>query len=777
MKKLLTEIHRRSIWQVLGVYLAGSWIALQVVDTLNSTIGLPDWFPGAAFGLLAIGLPIVLSTAIVQGGVVGSAAETAVGPGSVTKDDEADRTAVSTEAPTAGPQGAPPRTAPSAGTPLRGFLTWRRAALGGLGAFALLGVVTAGYFISRATGIGPAGTLVAQGLLEERPRILLTQFSSPTGDSTLARTATEALRSDLAESPVVTLAEPVFVRDALQRMQRPPSSPLGLDLGRELGRREGIGALVAGELSAVGDGYAISGQVIDVETGAALVSHRVSADDANDLLPAIDKLSKKLRERIGESLRTIRADPPRERVTTGSFEAFQSYSLAIYAEEVEGESEKARLLYEEAIRADSTFGMAYLKLGELSHDRSVEVAMTDRAYAMRDGMSDRERFYTIASYHWLRGEWDRAVAALESLLAEHPGDGSTLTWVSGLYMRQGDLERAEETARRAVAAPTCGFCSFQALARAQVALGRFDDASATAEQAVERLPTHPGSSWLLAVAAAARRDYPAATAIADSVAAARPEMAANSLDWMDLAAAIEGIHGRLRRADGRVVDYLRAQQDVDTGDHFWLMSVRAGQALVRGDSVRALSVIREAEADRPLDTLDPLDRPYVDLAYAYASAGDAASARRLLDEWQSTVPDEFRSFEASRARESEASAHIAERDFDAALEALRGLPRVECWGCLLEARANDLAGRVDEAIAGYERYVETPSLFDVYESQFFLASAHERLALLYDERGDAQDAARHYAAFVELWAEADSELQPRVRAADERLQTLLRQIG
>jgi hypothetical protein len=32
-KKLINEIHRRSLWQVLGIYLAGSWVALQVVET------------------------------------------------------------------------------------------------------------------------------------------------------------------------------------------------------------------------------------------------------------------------------------------------------------------------------------------------------------------------------------------------------------------------------------------------------------------------------------------------------------------------------------------------------------------------------------------------------------------------------------------------------------------------------------------------------------------------------------------------------------------------
>jgi len=34
MKRIIHEIHRRSLWQVLGIYLAGSWVALQVVEQL-----------------------------------------------------------------------------------------------------------------------------------------------------------------------------------------------------------------------------------------------------------------------------------------------------------------------------------------------------------------------------------------------------------------------------------------------------------------------------------------------------------------------------------------------------------------------------------------------------------------------------------------------------------------------------------------------------------------------------------------------------------------------
>ena len=55
LRQLIHEIHRRSLWQVLGIYLVGSWIALQVVDVLANNFGLPTWFPSFALALLIIG--------------------------------------------------------------------------------------------------------------------------------------------------------------------------------------------------------------------------------------------------------------------------------------------------------------------------------------------------------------------------------------------------------------------------------------------------------------------------------------------------------------------------------------------------------------------------------------------------------------------------------------------------------------------------------------------------------------------------------------------------
>ncbi|NCF72375.1 MAG: SUMF1/EgtB/PvdO family nonheme iron enzyme [Gammaproteobacteria bacterium] len=57
----------RSLWRVLGIYIAASWVCLQVVDVLNQNIGLPSWVFTLTLGMLIAGIPVIAATAYFQG--------------------------------------------------------------------------------------------------------------------------------------------------------------------------------------------------------------------------------------------------------------------------------------------------------------------------------------------------------------------------------------------------------------------------------------------------------------------------------------------------------------------------------------------------------------------------------------------------------------------------------------------------------------------------------------------------------------------------------------
>jgi tetratricopeptide (TPR) repeat protein len=182
----------------------------------------------------------------------------------------------------------------------------------------------------------------------------------------------------------------------------------------------------------------------------------------------------------------------------------------------------------------------------------------------------------------------------------------------------------------------------------------------------------------------------------------------------------------------------------------------------------------------PLDSIPALDRPYFSLATVYAEIGDASRARRLMEKWESEVDPEVddplgtgRAMTLGFIALAEARPEEAIDLFRDADERIGGCPI-----CRLPeiGRAYDEAGLADSAIAVYTRFFDTPWWNRVSEDRR-RGPILERLGQLHDERGDLQSAAKYYAMFVELWAGADDALQPRVRAAQARLEAILGEIG
>jgi tetratricopeptide (TPR) repeat protein len=101
-------------------------------------------------------------------------------------------------------------------------------------------------------------------------------------------------------------------------------------------------------------------------------------------------------------------------------------------------------------------------------------------------------------------------------------------------------------------------------------------------------------------------------------------------------------------------------------------------------------------------------------------------------------------------------------------------PANDCTGCLESSlgRAFDLANQPDSAIAHFEEYLKDPSVRAPGRDAIILAGVHKRLGELYEAKGDLPRAITNYSKFVDLWKNADPELQPKVDQVRKRLETL-----
>jgi tetratricopeptide (TPR) repeat protein len=779
MKNLIHEIHRRSLWQVLGIYLAGSWIALQVVETLSESMSLPSWVQGFSVILLILGLPIVLATAFVQEGVGRREA--------AARRDEPDTVVVAVPSPDDGVDPEPvqvhPPVSESRPSPLGGLFTWRKAIVGGVLAFALLGVSLVGWVVLRSMGVGPAGTLVAKGLLEERSTLLLTDFVAE--DPSLSRAATEALRVDLSQSNVVKVADPGVVLAALNRMERSAEDGLDAAVGRELAQREGMPALVTGDVTAAGAGYVLTAQILTTETGEVLVAERVTASDDSDVIGAIDQLSKKLRERIGESLGDLATTPPLERVTTGDLEALRLYSRALGLSDA-GDNPASAALLEEAVTLDTAFAMAWRKLGALytsgggalgRFSRGIEAY--DRAYRFRDRLTERERLLTTAGYFDnVRRDLRRAADAYEQMLERDPED----TWaLNNLGIIMGsDLEQ-DEVARsllqRAIELEPSSSNAYWNLSVTQGRTGAYEDARETLDAWKANIPGDATPYMFHSALEGSIRRYDAADSLARLSVSIRP---GNTLDASFAAAGLAAtadIRGRLAEGEGLRDEEEDLNRQLGPGQALGAALVRVDIELeVRRNPAAAVQTLDQALREYPLTEMGPLDPPWQRLVTLEARLNGPVAARERMAQWESADPQA-----SSRPSHTVASGWIdlSEGDPDGALSRVQGVRDPECLSCapFLRLAAARMSGATDAIIEHGESFVESDGLFQVFGKSAQLGPALEELGQILDETGDLQNAARYYAAFVELWQTADEELQPRVAAAQARLEEILREIG
>lgn len=266
IRKLAREIHRRSVWQVLAGFLLLSVVVLEAVSLATRWVGLPLWTPAMATILLAIGLPIVVATAVVQGGLPWLRIEDVGDPNELPGKTPSEVHVV-------------PEAHPLHGV---GILTWRNAILGGVMAAALLVTSVVAYLSMWALGIGPVGSLLAQGILAEHDTIAVVDFENRTDRPDLGLRLNALLTDALSRSDMVNVVS--------------ASTAPG-----------GARAFVAGELDTGRSGYRITARMT-LADGPMLASFEEVLETEADLVQAVEILSARLRQRIGESLRIIHAE-------------------------------------------------------------------------------------------------------------------------------------------------------------------------------------------------------------------------------------------------------------------------------------------------------------------------------------------------------------------------------------------------------------------------------------------------------------------------------------
>jgi tetratricopeptide (TPR) repeat protein/TolB-like protein len=753
--------------RALVMYLVAVVAVAAIAKAATVTIGLPTWVLPGALIVMALGLPVILFTGYVQ-----SVARRAI-------------TATPTLTPGGGqvPQGTMATIALKASP----HVSWKRTTRGGVYAVGVFVALIIAFMLMRAFGVGPVGSLFASGKLSQRDVVLVSDFGVSRADSSVGSVVAEGVRANLAESQSIKLFNPANVVAALRRMQLPPTSKLDIALARQLAQREGVKAIVTGDVTGLGSGFVIALRLVAADSGTVLAAFQTTVDGPSQLVKGVDDVTRRLRGKIGESLKSVQASPPLDQVTTSSFDALKAYTEGTRAFDIEHDFTKAIPLLRRAVTIDTGFATAWRKLGTAMsnsfYPSSVVDSAVTKAYQLRARLSENERYLT-EGYYFQRGpghDRQRAIAAYQALIDR----GDTAYAANNLavaFVSMREFAKAESLFRLSIRVTPDNSIPLPNLVNMAVAEGKSALLDSVRTLEAKRIPNSSSYLYALYLIPYSAGQYDRAERILDSANAASRSNDVRVLGTF-LSSELLAVHGRLDVSERRYRESagLAAQLGSVTVPLSDSITMAAYDVWLRNQPQRAAARLDAALAVHPLAGLPERDRPYTLLASTYALAGRPDRARAVLGQLA-----QIKDTALLRSMQPYTHAALGEialaekrygdavREFQRADTAADGRPANEDPVSVHFnlGRAYDLANKPDSAIAELEAFLRARYDSRLDDDLFGLAGAHKRLGELYDAKGDREKAISHLSTFVELWKSADPELQPAVSDAKRRLAKL-----
>ena len=606
--------------------------------------------------------------------------------------------------------------------------------------------------------------------LNETDTVVLADFANSTGDTVFDDTLRQGLAVQLGQSPFLNILPDRRVSETLKLMGRSPDQRLDEKTALDLCQRTQSAAVFDGSIASLGSQYVIGLRAVNCRTGDSLAQEQVTANGKEQVLRALDEAATKLREKVGESLRTVQKfDTPVEQATTPSLEALQAYSLGRKSMG-NVQYDAAVPLFQRAIQLDPNFAMAYVSLGTMySNIGKTNLADENmrKAYELRERVSQREKLSIEAHYFaHSTGDLEKARQVYELWAQTYPRDEVPPTNLGVIYVNLGQHENALRNMREAFRIDPESGLAYANLFGGYLSLNRLEEARATAEMAQTKKLDSGFLHMLLYQLAFLQND---AAGMAQQVAWAEGKPVVQSI-LLDLEAGTAGYSGRLGKArelSRRAVALAEQKKEQEIAASYETEAAlrealfgNAAEAQQRAASTLKLSTDRDVQFGAAL---------------ALAFAGHVVQAQPLADSMAQRFPEDtvvqFNYLPILRAQLT-----LRRNGASKAIEALQTAATYELgeqgsigftpalYPVYVRGEAYLAAHQGSEAAAEFQKILDHCG---IVLNEPIGALAHLGLARSYALQGDTAKARSAYQDFLALWKDADPGIPILIAAKSE----------
>ena len=618
--------------------------------------------------------------------------------------------------------------------------------------FIIVAVVVVVFYFSRKT---PA--------LTEKDTVLLTDFVNTTGEPVFDGTLKQALAVQLGQSPFLNIFSDERVNETLRFMGRPANERITRDVAKEICERQGIKAMIVGSIANLGSHYVITLEAVNARAGDSIAREQAEAENKEQVLKALGKAASQLREKLGESLTSIKKfDAQIEQATTSSQEALKAFSEG-NEQRLTGHDLEAIPFYKRAIELDPNFAMAYARLAVIYNNRfQTELAeqYSQKAYDLRDRVSERERFYISEKYtSYVTGDRDEAINVLKAWAQSYPNDYIPHNNLGVNYSLAGRYEEALKESQEAVRLSPNNTTALGNQVEGFIKLNRFDEARQVLEQTLGQNPDRWIYHFYSFQLAFLRGDQDVMKRDLDWWASHPTQT-----DYFDVQGIAAAFYGQWRKAldlNRRSTEMMISQDRKENAAQNEANIAFLESALGRCQQSKEAAARSVA-----------LSRGRISLAaaaLALAVCNETSQAQSIVDELQKRFPKDMPTV-AVVLPMIRGAIELSRGNTAQAIEALQPAGRFELgniagfWLTYLRGQAY-LKQR-----AGKEAAVEFQKILDhrgVEPMSPLYPLAHVGLARAAALNGDTAQARKAYQDFLALWKDADSDLPVLQQAKDE----------
>jgi serine/threonine protein kinase/tetratricopeptide (TPR) repeat protein len=599
--------------------------------------------------------------------------------------------------------------------------------------------------------------------LAETDTLLLTDFVNKSGDPIFDDTLRQGLASQLQQSPFLSLVSEQRIQQTLRLMGKPLDSKISPSIAADLCQRTGSKAYLSGSISNMGNQYVIGVSAVNCQTGDSLAQEQVTANGKENVLKALDEASTNLREKLGESLKTVqKLDTPIEQATTPSLEALQAYSLGRKALQAHADYTAAAQLFKHSVELDPKFAMAYSILGTTYSnlgEKNLAAENTRKAYELRGRVSEWEKFYIESHYdHFATGNLEKARQVYDLWSQLYPREGVAHNNLGELYKSLGQYDKALAETHDAVRISPLDGLSLANLMSGYIHLNRLGEARSAADDAIQKTLDTPQLHFGLYQLAFLKKDEPA---MAQQVAWATGKPGKENV-MLYLEASSAAFAGQL--AIARHLSRQAADSAVIANERELAAGYESGAALweaLFGNRAEA-----QKRLASPLSHSDGRDSQFV-AALAHALSGNTVNAAALTADLEKRFPEDtvvrlnyLPTLRAQLALNAPNNGLRGVEILAAASPYELGVPGSDSfctnlYPVYVRGQAFLAVRLAPQAAAEFQKILAWPG---VVFNEPIGALAHLGLARAYTLQGDNSKAKAAYRDFLTLWKDADPDI-------------------